>query len=301
MRPVVTTWFARLGFAWARNRLAAETRRELEMHRDLLVERYVRSGMSPDAARTAACRQMGNTTLVAEDVYSMNGLALLDGLRAGSPLRASAASPQPGLLGRRRRHARAGDRRHDRGVQRRPGGAAGAAAVRPARSAGPLLPAGARQTRHAARHCRHAFHLSPRSCGVVRGRGGDGDVFRDRCRPGQGRTGPPAPGAGGDERLLQHAAIGPRVRRGVRPRRRIRHPPHRLERCGVADALRRRPGGGRPHHPPERGAVRGRRDRTTRVQDPILGKPAGAPDVAGDVDVWSHTTSPAIRSRRTTR
>ena len=81
MRPVVTTWFARLGFAWARNRLAAETRRELEMHRDLLVERYVRSGMSPDAARTAACRQMGNTTLVAEDVYSMNGLALIDGVR----------------------------------------------------------------------------------------------------------------------------------------------------------------------------------------------------------------------------
>ena len=81
MRPAVTTWFARLGFAWARNRLAAETRRELEMHRDLLVERYVRSGMSPDAARTAACRQMGNTTLVAEDVYRMNGLALLDGLR----------------------------------------------------------------------------------------------------------------------------------------------------------------------------------------------------------------------------
>ena len=66
MRPAVTTWFARVGFAWARNRLAAETRRELEMHR-------------------------------------------------------------------------AGDWRDDRGVQRGPGGAAGAAAVRPVRSAGPVL------------------------------------------------------------------------------------------------------------------------------------------------------------------
>ena len=79
-RPAVTAWFARLGFAWARNRLAAETRRELATHLDLLTERYIRAGMTADEARAAAHRRMGNVTIVAEDVYGMNGIAPLDGV-----------------------------------------------------------------------------------------------------------------------------------------------------------------------------------------------------------------------------
>ena len=47
MWTTVTAVFARLGFAWARDRLAAETRRELDAHRELLVARYQRAGMTP--------------------------------------------------------------------------------------------------------------------------------------------------------------------------------------------------------------------------------------------------------------
>lgn len=81
MRRLATAVFARLGFAWARDRLADETRRELDAHRDLLVDRYRRAGMSDGEARVAAARQMGNATLVTEEIYRMNGIALLDGLR----------------------------------------------------------------------------------------------------------------------------------------------------------------------------------------------------------------------------
>jgi putative ABC transport system permease protein len=79
-RPALTAWFARLGFAWARNRLAAETRRELAAHLDLLTERYIRAGMTAEEARAAAHRRMGNVTIVAEDVDAMNGIAPLDGV-----------------------------------------------------------------------------------------------------------------------------------------------------------------------------------------------------------------------------
>src|SRR5687768_11558297 len=81
MWTTLTALFARIGFVWARDRLAAETRRELDAHRELLVERYVRTGMTPADARAAACRQLGNVTLATEEVYRMNGLALVDGVR----------------------------------------------------------------------------------------------------------------------------------------------------------------------------------------------------------------------------
>jgi hypothetical protein len=40
-----------------------EARRELEAHPDLLTGRYTRLGMTPDEARRAADRQVGNTLL----------------------------------------------------------------------------------------------------------------------------------------------------------------------------------------------------------------------------------------------
>lgn len=80
MRPAGwTALLARLRLFGARARVAAETRRELEMHREMLAERYTRAGMTAGDARRAADRQMGNLTMVAEDVYTMNGVAMLDG------------------------------------------------------------------------------------------------------------------------------------------------------------------------------------------------------------------------------
>src|SRR5687767_5538976 len=69
-----------LGFAWARRRLDDEALQEMQAHVDLLAERYVRSGMTPQEAHDAARRQLGNLTLVREDIYRMNGLPWLDRL-----------------------------------------------------------------------------------------------------------------------------------------------------------------------------------------------------------------------------
>ncbi len=80
MWTIVVAWCARLGFAWARQRLDAEARVEMEAHVDLLAERYVRAGMTPGDARDAARRQFGSATLVREDLYEMNGIGWLDGL-----------------------------------------------------------------------------------------------------------------------------------------------------------------------------------------------------------------------------
>ena len=58
---------SRLRFALSRRRVDEETRLELEAHLELLVEKYARSGMTPDEARIAARRQLGNTLLVREE------------------------------------------------------------------------------------------------------------------------------------------------------------------------------------------------------------------------------------------
>jgi predicted permease len=80
MRPRRIALFARLGFAWARRRLDDEAREEFSVHLDLLVDRYVRAGMTPDEARLAARRQLGNTTLIREEIYQTNGIRWFDAL-----------------------------------------------------------------------------------------------------------------------------------------------------------------------------------------------------------------------------
>jgi hypothetical protein len=63
-----------------RRRLLDEVTKELESHVELLAARYVSSGMAPDEARLAARRQIGNTTRVREEVYTMNSIDWLGGL-----------------------------------------------------------------------------------------------------------------------------------------------------------------------------------------------------------------------------
>ncbi len=76
----LVTLCSRLGFAWARERLDDEARDEFDAHLDLLVERYVRSGMTPGEARVAARRQFGNVTVVREEIYQMNGIRWVEGV-----------------------------------------------------------------------------------------------------------------------------------------------------------------------------------------------------------------------------
>ncbi|MGH9200303.1 MAG: ABC transporter permease, partial [Vicinamibacterales bacterium] len=70
-------FMARLPFLPARRRLLDEVTEELESHVELLAARYVRSGMDPAEARLAARRQLGNTTRVREEIYTMNSIEWL--------------------------------------------------------------------------------------------------------------------------------------------------------------------------------------------------------------------------------
>ncbi len=80
MRARITALLSRLWSLGRRGRFHEASRLEFEEHVELLTERYVRSGMSRDAARVAARRQFGNQTLAREAVYKMGGLRWVDSM-----------------------------------------------------------------------------------------------------------------------------------------------------------------------------------------------------------------------------
>jgi predicted permease len=65
---------------WRRRRLDEETRAEFDAHLELLTDRYVRAGMTPDQARAQARRQFGNATWHREEIHARSGVAWIDGL-----------------------------------------------------------------------------------------------------------------------------------------------------------------------------------------------------------------------------
>jgi len=71
---------SRLRFAVARHRLDDETRDEIGTHLDLLVDHYIRSGLTPEEAYVTARRQFGNVTRVRQEIYEMNGIRVVDGV-----------------------------------------------------------------------------------------------------------------------------------------------------------------------------------------------------------------------------
>jgi len=78
----------RLGKLWARMRDTVrheppdlEFQAEIEEHVSLLAERYRRQGMTSEAARLAARRQFGNTTLLQEDLRAMQMIPAIEALR----------------------------------------------------------------------------------------------------------------------------------------------------------------------------------------------------------------------------
>ena len=58
----------------------ADLRRELESYLEITTNEYVARGMAPDAARAAARRKLGNSTLVREEIYYMNTIAFVESL-----------------------------------------------------------------------------------------------------------------------------------------------------------------------------------------------------------------------------
>jgi predicted permease len=60
----------------------AELRHELDSYLDITAAEYVARGMEPEAARMAARKKLGNSTLVREEVYIMNTMRLVESLSA---------------------------------------------------------------------------------------------------------------------------------------------------------------------------------------------------------------------------
>lgn len=61
-----------------RDRWDAERSRELASYLEIEIDDNITRGMSPDAARTAAYRKLGNPTRIREEVYDMNSLGFLE-------------------------------------------------------------------------------------------------------------------------------------------------------------------------------------------------------------------------------
>ena len=80
MRKSPAAFLSRLRFVARRRQLADDVAQELTSHLELLTSRYIESGMIPEEARLAATRQLGNLTLVQEEVYEMNSIKWLDAL-----------------------------------------------------------------------------------------------------------------------------------------------------------------------------------------------------------------------------
>jgi hypothetical protein len=64
-----------------RDKADDEQRRELESYLDFATDENIARGMSPNEARAAARRKLGNYTQICEETYEMNSNALLDTLR----------------------------------------------------------------------------------------------------------------------------------------------------------------------------------------------------------------------------
>src|SRR6187549_3639601 len=78
MWDAIVRALSRARFILSRGRLSDEASEELREHLELLTDRYIAAGMSAGDARSAARRQLGNVSLVHEDIYQMNSIHWLD-------------------------------------------------------------------------------------------------------------------------------------------------------------------------------------------------------------------------------
>ncbi len=68
----------RFGRIFHRKRRDRETAREIESYLEFEAERHAARGLSPEAARDAARRKLGNVTQIHEEIYRMNTLGFLE-------------------------------------------------------------------------------------------------------------------------------------------------------------------------------------------------------------------------------
>jgi putative ABC transport system permease protein len=65
-----------------REQADADQRQEFESYLEITTDDYIARGMEPEAARAAARRKLGNTTLIREEIYYMNTIPFFDSLSA---------------------------------------------------------------------------------------------------------------------------------------------------------------------------------------------------------------------------
>src|SRR5262252_2443212 len=63
-----------------RQKADTEQGEELDFYLDVTTEEYIERGLDPAAARAAARRKLGNTTLIREEVYRMNTVTFAEGV-----------------------------------------------------------------------------------------------------------------------------------------------------------------------------------------------------------------------------
>ena len=63
-----------------RDRWDAERARELQAHLEIETDENLERGMTPDEARYAARRKLGNATLIREEIYRMNSIGFIETL-----------------------------------------------------------------------------------------------------------------------------------------------------------------------------------------------------------------------------
>ena len=88
-----------------------ERARELEAYLEAETDENIARGMSPEEARYAAHRKLGNTTLIREEIYHMNSLGWLETLWQDLRLRSAHAGEESRLHGGGGADARARHRR----------------------------------------------------------------------------------------------------------------------------------------------------------------------------------------------
>ena len=83
---------------WQRQRRDADLRRELEAYVEQETADRMADGMTPEEARWAATRKLGNVTRIREDVYEQNSLVTLETLWKDVVYALRAAPAQSGIL-----------------------------------------------------------------------------------------------------------------------------------------------------------------------------------------------------------
>src|SRR5690348_7546276 len=63
-----------------RSKKDREWREEIEAHLQIATEAFLQEGLSPDDARAAALRQVGNLTARVEEIYQTNSIRWIDTL-----------------------------------------------------------------------------------------------------------------------------------------------------------------------------------------------------------------------------